>query len=126
MRSAPRKAAFGDFRVMTFDIAMKLGDWVPIRDCPGRFVLRGVPCTLSVASLLGEGVRMQTFHSPVARDTVFVASFEGGGTISYRQSADSWVHTLCTQDGFSRKLQQLQITLHEQGQTSALERPRHE
>jgi len=68
---------------MTFDIAMKLGDWVPIRDCPGRFVLRGVPCTLSVASLLGEGVRMQTFHSPVARDTVFVASFEGGGTISY-------------------------------------------
>lgn len=102
---------------MTFDIAIKLGDWVPIRDCPGRFVLRGVPRTLSIASLLGEGVRIQEFDSPVARDTVFVASFEGGGTISYRQSADSWVHTLCTPEGFSRKLHQLQITLHEPAQT---------
>jgi len=92
---------------------MKLGDWVPIRDCPGRFVLRGVPPTLSVASLLGEGVHIQTFQSPVARDTVFVACFEGGGTISYRQSADSWLHTLCTQDGFRRKLLQLQIILQE-------------
>ena len=98
---------------MTFDIAIKLGNWVPIRDCPGRFVLRGVPRTLNVASLLGEGVRIQTFQSPVARDTVLVACFEGGGIISYRQSADSWVHTLCTQEGLSRKLQQLQITLHE-------------
>jgi hypothetical protein len=98
---------------MTFDIAMKLGDWVPIRNCPGRFVLRGVPPTLSVAGLLGEGVYIQTFQSPVARDTVFIACFEGGGTISYRRSADSWLHTLCTNEGFRRKLQQLQITLHE-------------
>ena len=98
---------------MTFDIAMKLGDWVPIRNCPGRFVLRGVPPTLSVAALLGEGVPIQTFQSPVARDIVFVACFEGGGTISYQQSPDSWLHTLCTRDGFRRKLQQLQITLRE-------------
>lgn len=98
---------------MTFDIAMKLGDWVPIRDCPGRFVLRGVPPSLSVATLLGEDVRVQTFQSPMARDTVFVACFEGGGTISYRQSPHSWLHTLCTPEGFRRKLQQLQITLNE-------------
>ena len=98
---------------MTFDTAKKLGDWIPIRDCPGRFVLRGVSPTLSVADLLGDAVHIQTFQSPRARDTVFVVCFEGGGTISYRQSADSWLHTLGTQEGLRRKLEQLQITLHE-------------
>jgi hypothetical protein len=98
---------------MTFDLARQLGNWTPIRDCPGRFVLRGVPPSLSVVDLLGDGVRIQTFHSPQARDAVVVASFEGGGTISYRRSADSWIHTLCTPDGFRRKLEQLQIALDE-------------
>jgi hypothetical protein len=98
---------------MTFDEAMKLGEWTPIRDCAGRFVLRGVSETMSVASLLGEGVQIQMFESPKARDTVFVVRFEGGGTISYRQSRGSWLHTLCTEEGFRRKLEQLQITLTE-------------
>jgi len=98
---------------MTFELARGLGRWTPIRDCPGRFVLRGVPPTLSAGDLLGEGVRLQTFHSPGARDTVIVACFEGGGTISYLRPAGSWLHTLCTPDGFRRKLEQLQITFHE-------------
>lgn len=96
---------------MTFDAVKKLGDWMPIRDCPGRFVLRGVSPTLSVTDLLGEDIHLQMFWSPKARDAVFVVCFEGGGTISYRQSSGSWLHTLCTKDGFRRKLEQLEIIL---------------
>jgi hypothetical protein len=96
---------------MTFDTAKKLGDWMPIRDCPGRFVLRGASPALSVTDLLGEDIHLQMFRSPKARDTVFVVCFEGGGTISYRQSSRSWLHTLCTKDGFRRKLEQLEIIL---------------
>lgn len=98
---------------MTFDTARKLGDWIPIRDCPGRFILRGVSPTLSIADLLGSGISIQQFQTPKARHTVFVALLQDGGTISYRQSADTWLHTLCTREGFRRKLEQLEITLHE-------------
>lgn len=98
---------------MTLNAAKKLGDWTPIPDCSGRFVLRGVPTTMSVAGLLGEGVPIQMLESPKARDTVFVVRFEDGGTISYRQSAGSLIYTLCTQEGLKRKLEQLQITLAE-------------
>jgi len=98
---------------MTFETVKKLGKWMPIRDCPGRFVLRGVSPTLSVAELLGDGISIQQFQSPRARDAVFVVCLEDGGTISYRQSADTWLHTLCTQDGFRRKLAQLEIALHQ-------------
>lgn len=98
---------------MTFETVQKLGDWIPIRDCPGRFVLRGVAPTLSVADLLGESASVQQFQSPKARDAVFVVCLENGGTISYRQSAEAWIHTLCTQDGFKRKLAQLEIALTE-------------
>jgi len=98
---------------MTFDTVKKLGDWTPIRDCPGRFVLRGVSPALSVADLLGEGTGIQQFQSPKARDAVFVVVLEDGGVISYRQSANSWVHTLCTPAGFRRKLEQLEIILRE-------------
>jgi hypothetical protein len=68
---------------------------------------------LSIADLLGVGISIQQFQTPRARDTVFVARLQDGGTISYRQSADTWLHTLCTHDGFRRKLEQLEITLHE-------------
>jgi hypothetical protein len=96
---------------MKIDTVRKMGEWMPIRDCPGRFVLRGALPTLSIASLLGEGVQIQMFQSPRARDTIFVVCFDGGGTISYRRSDGSWLHTLGTQEGFRRKLEQLQITL---------------
>lgn len=96
---------------MTFDQAKTLGEWVPIRDCPGRFVLRGVSPALSAASLLGGGVQTQSFRSPVARDTVFVACFEGGGTLSYLRDDGTWLHTLCTEEGLRRKLDQLRIVL---------------
>jgi hypothetical protein len=96
---------------MTFDTIQQRGDWRPIRYCPGRFVLRGAPALLSVVDLIGEAVRVQRFQSSKARDTVFVACLANGGIISYQQSAGTWVHTLCTMEGFKRKLHQLEITL---------------
>jgi len=97
---------------VTFLSALKVGDWKPIPDCPGRYVLWGVSPTLGIDEIIGQVIQIRKFHSPLARDEVFVACIEGGGWISYRQSKGNWVHTLCNDDGFRRKLEQLQIILH--------------
>lgn len=98
---------------MTFDAVRKQGDWIPIRDCPGRYVLRGVPSALSLADLISDGAVVQQFQSRRARDTVFVVCLADGGIISYRRSSGTWLHTLCTAEGFRRKLEQLEIAVHE-------------
>ena len=98
---------------MTFDTVKKLGEWMPIRDCPGRFVLRGVPPSFGIADLLGDVAGVQQYQSPRARDVVWVVCLEDGGTISYRRAAGTWLHTLNTEEGFRRKLKQLEISLHE-------------
>jgi len=94
---------------MTFDFVRALGEWAPIRDCPGRFTLRGVAPTLSATDLLGTAEGMRMFPSPKARDAVWVARLEDGGIISYRRADGTWLHTLNTEAGFRRKLQQLEI-----------------
>ncbi len=93
---------------MNYEKAWKLGDWIPIRDCPGRFVLNGGPTTICVTGLLGNGMHIQKFQSDKAKDKVFVVEFDGGGTISYQNFANSWVHTLCDCAGFARKMKQLE------------------
>jgi hypothetical protein len=98
---------------MTFDDAMKLGKWKPIRNCPGRFVLRGVSPAFGVADLLGDITGIHYFQSSRAKDTVWVVRLEDGGVISYRRLAGTWIHTLNTEEGFRRKLKQLEISLHE-------------
>ena len=98
---------------MTFDAIKKLGDWQPIEDCPGRYVLRGVTPTFSMADLVGDGAAIEQFQSPRARDMVFVVCLTDGGIISYRRATDTWTHTLCTTEGFRRKLEQLEITVSE-------------
>ena len=98
---------------MTFDAVKELGEWAPIRDCPGRFVLRGVRPTLGVTDLLGGVAGVQEFQSPRARDAVWVVCLEDGGTISYRRQDGTWLHTLNTKEGFRRKLEQLEICLRE-------------
>ncbi len=99
--------------MMTFDTVRRLGKWTPIRHCPGRFVLRGVSPALSVVDLLGDIAGVQQFQSPKATDTVWVVCLEDGGMISYRRLAGTWLHTLNTKEGFRRKLEQLEISLHE-------------
>ena len=98
---------------MTFDTVKRLGKWTPIRDCPGRFVLRGVLPAFSIVDLLGDIAGVQRLQSPRAIDTVWVVYLEDGGVISYRRLAGTWRHTLNTEEGFRRRLEQLEISLHE-------------
>ena len=102
---------------MTFDNVKGQGKWTPIRNCTGRFVLRGVSPASSVVDLLGDIAGIQLFQSPRAKDMVWVVCLEDGGVISYRRIAGTWIHTLNTEEGFRRKLEQLEISLHE-GQVS--------
>ena len=96
---------------MTFDELMKAWDWKPIRNCPGRYVLRGANADWSPENLLGREVEISEFHTEAARDTVLVAPLEGGGIISYKRDDGSFLHTLNTPEGFRRKLFQLRINL---------------
>ncbi|MDR3460601.1 MAG: hypothetical protein P4N60_24495 [Verrucomicrobiae bacterium] len=96
---------------MTFDQASRLRAWTPIRDCPGRFVLRGQPATLSLRELLGFALEVLRFPQSNAADCVLIVSLEDGGIISYERPDGSLLHTLNTQAGFSRKLDQLGIKL---------------
>lgn len=73
--------------------------------------MRGASPLLSLTDLIGGGVSIHQFRSPRARDAVFVARLDDGGMISYRCGDDAWRHTLCTREGFKRKLEQLAIIL---------------
>ena len=96
---------------MTFDTVKGLGKWMPIRDCPGRFALRGAPPTYSITDVLGEGINIQQFQSRRARDVVCIVCLDDGGVISYKRSDGTWLHTLNTKEGFRRKLDQLEIRI---------------
>lgn len=98
---------------MTFDDVMKMGLWIPIRDCPGRFTLHEASPTLSIVDLLGTDASIQKSLSPKARDTVWISRLEDGGVISYSRLDGSWLHTLNTEEGFERKLKQLAVELLE-------------
>ena len=99
--------------MITFDeITAK---WVtrPIRNCPGRFVIRTHVADLSPRKLLGPDVEIHEFNVAAARDTVLVARIGGGGLISYRRSDGTHLHTLNTAEGFQRKLLDLGIEIEE-------------
>lgn len=50
-------------------------------------------------------------YSGRERDTVCVVAFDAGGLISYEKPDGRFVHTLCDEGGFARKLAQLGIAL---------------
>ena len=87
--------------------------WRPIHNCPGRYVLAAGGSRLAPTELLERRVAVHRFHSAQARDPVLVAPLCQGGLISYKHEDGSFVHTLNTQQGFARKLAQLDITLGE-------------
>ncbi len=97
---------------MPFSTLRATYEWAPIRDCPGRFILRGVPDHLTISDLLGGNAQVHKFASAAARDTVLVAQLDEGGVISYEHADGTYLHTLNTPDGFARKLQQLGIRLN--------------
>ena len=94
----------------SFDQLFKERDWRPIRNCPGRYVLRETSDRLSPADILGEAGIVSEHRVQSAQDTVLVLRLEdGGGLISYRRDDGSLLHTLNTPEGFERKLRQLEI-----------------
>lgn len=93
----------------SFDQLLGERNWTPIRNCPGRYVLRGADSCLSPADVLGEQIILSEHKSSAARDAVLVVRLNDGGLISYRRADGSFLHTLNTGEGFERKLRQLGI-----------------
>ena len=92
-----------------FDELWENWRWRPIRNCPGRFILRGVKDDLSPQKLLGSRACVVEYRVVAAKDLVLVAALDKGGLISYKRADGSFLHTLNTPEGFRRKLQQLGI-----------------
>lgn len=94
---------------LSFEALWEAWTWQPIAGCPGRFRLTGADPRLPVSVLAGVGAPAGVFRVPGARDEVHVVCFAGGGLISYRRRDGTWLHTLNTSAGLSRKLCQLGI-----------------
>ena len=60
---------------------------------------------------MGHGSDSQEFQVKTAQDPVVVTVLEAGGLISYRKPDGGYLHTLNTEEGFRRKLEQLGIGL---------------
>jgi hypothetical protein len=98
----------------TFEQVFSAENWQPIRNCPGRYALRGGDRRVPVTAIAGHETQVSEYRSGAARDTVLVVVLDGGGgLISYRHADGSYVHTLNTQEGFARKLKQLGIEVVE-------------
>lgn len=96
---------------MRFDELKAKWNWRPIHNCPGRYILSGVGDSLSPEDLLGHEVILSEFRVDKAKDMVVVARLVDGGLISYRRTDGTYLHTLNTDAGFSRKLKELGIEL---------------
>ena len=95
---------------MTFDELKNRWGWKPMRGCPGRYILPGTEFNGSPYDLLGAQTKLNEFQVDAAEDPVVVARLaQGGGLISYRRADRKYVHTLNTEEGFRRKLDQLGI-----------------
>jgi hypothetical protein len=96
---------------MSFDELRQRWPWKPIANCPGRYVLTGGGTDLSPGQVLGCDARVREFQTPHARDTVLVVVCEGWGLISYRRIDGTYCHTLNTNEGLARKMDQLGLRL---------------
>ena len=84
-------------------------DWRAIRNCPGRYVLRGGARAQDADELFGIRARPRCFRLDSVRDEVIVMRLVGGGLISYRNKSGTYVHTIADDGGFERKLEDLGI-----------------
>jgi hypothetical protein len=69
---------------------------------------------MTVETILGSTLPLHTFIRESARDPILVVPLPDGGLLSYARPDGSFVHTLNTPDGFTRKLSQLGIILDSQ------------
>jgi hypothetical protein len=95
----------------TFAALMTKWTWRPIRNCPGRYLMAGVPSDLPPQALVRSGDVILEFRVETAPDKVLVVQLVDGGVITYEWTDGRYVHTLNDPEGFSRKLRQLGIGL---------------
>lgn len=93
----------------SFEALFAAYPWVPIRGCPGRYLLRGGPSPITPNDMVGQGPELRVCRSPMAVDPVVVALAEWGGLISYKKADGRYIHTLNTVEGFARKCRELGI-----------------
>ncbi|HRH42053.1 MAG TPA: hypothetical protein PKY82_10440 [Pyrinomonadaceae bacterium] len=94
----------------TFEKAFNTGDWKPIRNCPGRFLLIGGRSDINIENLSESKNPVVEILTEIVPDTVLMIEFEdGGGMISYVKSDGKFIHTLNTNEGFRRKLDQFKM-----------------
>lgn len=84
-----------------------------IRDCPGRYVLRGADGSAGPRAVVGPLGKVTEHVVASARDKVVVTWLGEWGLISYARADGTWLHTLNTPDGFRRKLADLGIPFDE-------------
>jgi hypothetical protein len=84
--------------------------WRAMRNCPGRFILAEAASRLQPDDII-PGAPVREYRVQAAPDPVLIIVFDGGGIISYRKPDGSYLHTLNTDEGFARKLEQLGISL---------------
>ena len=99
---------------MTFESLFDSYDWGPIRDCPGRFVLRNRDndTSLMITDLIGEDEVVRRFHPESCLDAVLIAIVsDGSALLSYERRDGTQLHTLNTKEGFERKIDQLGISI---------------
>jgi hypothetical protein len=95
--------------VMVFAELSSRWSWRPIAGCPGRFVFASGPTRVPLEEIAGETAATSEHRVAAARDPVIVLPFDDGGLISYVRADGTFVHTLNTLEGFTRKLAQLGI-----------------
>jgi hypothetical protein len=105
----------------TYNHLLNAWEWKPIRNCPGRLVLRQANPHIRLEDLLTSPVDALEFKTASARDRVLVVRLDKGGLISYHRSDGSFLHTLNSPEGFQRKLAQLGINLDNGRQSLPLE-----
>ncbi len=96
---------------ISFHTLLARWPWKPIPHCPSRYVLSPRRLQLSLTELLNYPMNLKFTTSPLAKDPILVCRVSDGGIISYQQPNGTLIHTLNTSEGFSRKIQQLELDL---------------
>ena len=94
--------------MIDFDELWSRYEWKPMRNCPGRYTLKGTT-KLRPGDLCESDVESLQYLPAATPDLVLVTRLKGGGLISYLKKDATLVHTLNTEAGFARKLEQLGI-----------------
>ncbi|MFP4364617.1 MAG: GNAT family N-acetyltransferase [Spirochaetia bacterium] len=79
--------------------------WKPIYGCPGRYIFKNGTTAVPPEQIAGKNVASAVF--PEAQDRVFFCSILGGGLISYQKEDNTFLHTLCSIQGYKKKLKKL-------------------